>query len=151
MVPGDGARLPGADEPRAAELDALGRHQEIDPGEAGEGRRCERRDPLRGRHPDPEAERTLIELEIFVEQTRLKLQLMADGWHSFERVPVRPRRTKLTPALDADMVDWFRLLGEGWHARINDVLRVFMLSVQSKEVHTERDYDWRGRRLTRRR
>ena len=108
-------------------------------------------DPLRGRHPDPAAELRMIELDTFAEQTRLKLQLMADGWYSFERVKVRPRRTKLTLGLDADMVDWFRLLGDGWHARINDVLRVFMLSVQSKEVHTERDYDWRGRLLTRRR
>ncbi|MFO1207597.1 MAG: BrnA antitoxin family protein [Amaricoccus sp.] len=103
------------------------------------------------RHRDPEVERTLFEAEIFVEQARLKLRLLPDGWHSFERVPVRPRKTKVTAALDADMVDWFRLTGEGWHGRINHVLRVFMLSVQSKEILTDRDYDWRGRRLARRR
>ena len=109
------------------------------------------KDALRGRHPDPEVERMLLEADIFVDQTRLKLRLMADGWSSFERVPVRPRKTRITVGFDADMVDWFRLMGEGWHARINHVLRVFMLSVQSKEIHTDRDYDWRGRLLTRRR
>ena len=100
---------------------------------------------------DPELERMLLEGEIFVEQTWLKLRLMADDWPAFERVPVRPRRTRITVGFDADMVDWFRLMGEGWHARINAVLRVFMLAVQSKEIHTDRDYDWRGRLLTRRR
>ena len=93
----------------------------------------------------------LLEREIFAEHTWLKLRLMADDWHSFERVPVRPRKPKVTVAFDADMVDWFRLMGEGWHARINAVLRVFMLTVQSKEFCTERDYDWRGQLLTRRR
>jgi hypothetical protein len=108
-------------------------------------------DALGGRHPDPEVERKLLDIDIFVTQTRLKLQLMADGWRSFEDVPVRPRKTKLTVGLDADMVDWFRLMGEGWHGRMEAVLRAFMLAVQSKEIHTERDYDWRGRLLKRRR
>jgi hypothetical protein len=49
------------------------------------------------------------------------------------------------------MVDWFRLTGEGWHGRIEQVLRAFMLAVQSKEVLSDRDYDWRGRVLKRRR
>ena len=88
---------------------------------------------------------------MFVEKTRLKMRLMAKGWSSFERVPVRPRKTRVTVAFDADMVDWFRLMGEGWHARMNQVLRAFMLSVRSKEITSERDYDWRGRVLTRRR
>ena len=100
---------------------------------------------------DPELERMLLEGEIFVEQTWLKLRLMADHWPAFESVPVRPRRTRITVGFDADMVDWFRLMGDGWHARINAVLRVFMLAVQSKEILTDRDYDWRGRLLTRRR
>jgi uncharacterized protein (DUF4415 family) len=104
-----------------------------------------------GREHDPEVERMLLEADIFVDQTRLKRRLMADGWSAFERVPVRPRKARVTVGFDADMVDWFRLMGEGWHARINDVLRVFMLAVQSKEILTDRDYDWRGRLLTRRR
>jgi hypothetical protein len=79
------------------------------------------------------------------------MRLMASGWNQFERVPVRPRKTRVTVAFDADMVDWFRRMGEGWHARMNHVLLAFMLAVQSKEIHTDGDYDWRGRLLTRRR
>jgi uncharacterized protein (DUF4415 family) len=110
------------------------------------------KDAPRGRRDyDPELELKLLVSETFMSQALLKLRLMADGWHSFERVPVRPRKTKVTVAFDADMVDWFRLTGEGWHARINAVLRVFMLAVQSKAIHSDRDYDWRGRLLTRRR
>jgi hypothetical protein len=79
------------------------------------------------------------------------MRLMPGDWHEFESVPVRPRKTKATVEFDADMVEWFRRMGEGWHARMNQVLRVFMLAVQSKEINTNRDYDWRGRLLTRRR
>jgi hypothetical protein len=103
----------------------------------GAPRRRERR-----RH-DPEMELWLLEAEMFVEQTRLKMRLIPGGWHGFEDVPVRPRKAKTTVNFDADMVEWFRRLGEGWHARMNHVLRVFMLAVQSKEIHTDRDYDWR--------
>jgi hypothetical protein len=107
--------------------------------------------PRYERHPDPEVEIRLTEADIFVEQAYLKLRLLPTGWHAFEDVPVRPRRTRITAAFDADLVDWFRLTGEGWHGRINHVLRVFMLAVQSKEILTDRDYDWRCRRLRRRR
>ena len=100
---------------------------------------------------DPELMLRLLEAEAFVEQTRMKMRLIPDGWHGFERVPVRPRKTKTTVAFDADMVEWFRRMGEGYQVRMNHVLRVFMLAVQSKEIHTDRDYDWRGRLLTRRR
>ena len=100
---------------------------------------------------DAEQRQALLELDMFVDKTRLKMRMMGDGWSSYERVPVRPRKTKVTVAFDADMVDWFRLMGEGWHGRMNHVLRAFMLAVQSKEIRSDRDYDWRGRVLTRRR
>jgi uncharacterized protein (DUF4415 family) len=100
---------------------------------------------------DPEQKRRLVELDIFVDQARLKMRMMGDGWSSYEDVPVRPRRSRVTVGLDADMVDWFRLTGEGWHGRIEQVLRAFMLAVQSKEILSDRDYDWRGRVLKRRR
>jgi hypothetical protein len=116
----------------------------------------DRDDAPGGRHAgrrnyDPELELLLLEADMFVDQTRLKMRLMPGGWHGFEDVPVRPRKTKTTVNFDADMVEWFRRMGAGYQTRMNHVLRVFMLAVQSKEIHTERDYDWRGRLLTRRR
>lgn len=116
-----------------------------------DGRRWPEIDPDLDPGLDPERERKLLELDMFVDQTRLKMQLMGSGWYGFERVPVRPRRKRVTVTFDADMVDWFRLMGDGWHGRIEQVLRAFMLAVQSKEILSDRDYDWRGRVLKRRR
>jgi BrnA antitoxin of type II toxin-antitoxin system len=121
----------------------------LDSGNQGEGEPRERRGLPR--HHDPEVELKLLEAEKFVDATRLMMRLMPGGWHGFESVPVRPRKTKVTVAFDADMVEWFRRMGAGYQTRMNHVLRVFMLAVQSKEIHTDRDYDWRGRLLTRRR
>jgi hypothetical protein len=62
--------------------------------------------PRGRRHHDPELEIKLLEAEIFVEQTRLKRRLMADGWGRFERVPVRPRKERITVGFDAGSSCW---------------------------------------------
>jgi len=51
-------------------------------------------------------------------------------WRGSVWVALSPIEARLTAAFDSDLVDWFRLTGEGWHGRINQVLRVFMLAVQ---------------------
>jgi uncharacterized protein (DUF4415 family) len=79
------------------------------------------------------------------ERFRLTRRLVPPGWHGLEdRAPVRPPRTKLTLALDADMVAWFRGLGRGYQPRMNAVLRAYMHAVISKEVEGPGDRDWRG-------
>jgi uncharacterized protein (DUF4415 family) len=84
----------------------------VDSGDDGEGAPRARRG--RPRHHDPEVELKLIEAEKFVDATRLKMWLMPGDWRSFEDLPVRPRKTKVTVAFDADMVEWFRRMGAGW-------------------------------------
>ncbi|WP_240336631.1 BrnA antitoxin family protein [Tropicibacter sp. Alg240-R139] len=43
-----------------------------------------------------------------------------DTWHGAVR-----DKTRVTLRLDADMVRWFRKLGPGYQARINQVLRIY--------------------------
>ena len=79
-----------------------------------------------------------IEFELF-KRTR---SLVPPGWHSVEsRAPVKPKKTKLTVTLDADMVAWFRALGRGYQPRMNAVLRAYMRSVIAKEVERVGDRD----------
>ena len=58
--------------------------------------------------------------------------------------PVKPRKKKLTVALDEDVVGWFRRLGAGYHGRINAVLCTYMLALISKEVLNAGDRDLHG-------
>jgi uncharacterized protein (DUF4415 family) len=82
---------------------------------------------------------------------RLKRKLIPPDWHTVERdVPVRRRRTKITADFDADMVKWFRAMGLGYQARMNQVLRTWMLAVISKEIERQGDRDWKGDPLRRR-
>lgn len=75
----------------------------------------------------------------------LTRRLIPPGWHDLERqAPVTPPKRKLTLALDADMVDWFRSLGRGYQPRMNAVLRAYMHAIIAKEVEREGDRDWRG-------
>jgi len=70
-----------------------------------------------------------------MEALRLKQALIPPEWHRIEdRVPVRPKKTKLTVAFDADLVRWFRNMGQGYQARMNAILRTFMLARLSKEI-----------------
>lgn len=61
--------------------------------------------------------------------------LIPEDWTTFERdVPVRLKKTKIAEAFDADMVKWFRGMGLGYQARMNAVLRTYMLAIISKEI-----------------
>ncbi len=87
---------------------------------------------------------TLGDVELWLKQSRQKDALIPPDWHRVERdVPVRPRKAKLTAALDADMVKWFRGMGLGYQARMNSVLRSFMLACISKEILGRTDRDWK--------
>ena len=87
----------------------------------------------------------LGELELRLEHDRLKRALIPPDWRRIERdVPVRPRKTKLTAAFDADLVKWFRGMGHGYQAQMNAVLRTFMLAVISKEILSRGDRDSKG-------
>ena len=67
------------------------------------------------------------------------------GWHAADsRAPVTPPKTKVTVALDADMVAWFRALVRGYQPRMNAVLRAYMHGVIAKEIEQAGDQDWRG-------
>ena len=44
------------------------------------------------------------------------------------------RRGKLTLNLDAEVAKWFRAMGLGYQARMNDVLRSWMVSVVAREI-----------------
>ena len=80
-----------------------------------------------------------------LERLKLKQRLIPPGWHLLENLtPVKPVKTKLNLALDADMVKWFRSLGRGYQPRMNAVLRGYMHAVIAKEIERLGDRDWKG-------
>ena len=71
--------------------------------------------------------------------------MIPPDWRRIEKeVPVRRRKTKITADFDADMVKWFRSMGLGYQARMNQILRTWMLAVISKEIESQGDRDWKG-------
>jgi uncharacterized protein (DUF4415 family) len=80
-----------------------------------------------------------------LDRLKLKHRLIPPGWHKVESLaPVKPPKTKLNLALDADMVAWFRGLGRGYQPRMNAVLRAYMHAVIAKEIERPGDRDWKG-------
>ncbi len=62
------------------------------------------------------------------DRTRIRYRLPLD-WDGIERaVPTRPKKTRITAAFDADVVRFYRAMGHGYQARMNAVLRTFMLA-----------------------
>lgn len=87
----------------------------------------------------------LHELEAWNNDRKLKERMIPDEWYHLDRnVPCRPRKTRITAAFDADMVRWYRGLGHGYQARMNAVLRAYMLAVVSKEIEQLGDRDYKG-------
>ncbi len=97
-------------------------------------------------------ERAYVELMLELERQKedwrdlqLRRALIPREWETLETTaPVRPRKKKVTVALDADVARWFRGLGAGYHGRINAVLRSYMLALISKAVLSQGDKDRHG-------
>lgn len=89
--------------------------------------------------------RELDRQEADIRDLMLRMSLIPPEWHGLEETaPVTPRRKKVTVALDEDVARWFRRLGEGYHRRINAVLRTYMLALISKEVLSRGDVNRHG-------
>ena len=87
----------------------------------------------------------LDDLETDLRDARKRNALIPADWGKLETTaPTRPRKKKVTVALDTDVLRWFHGLGAGYHGRINAVLRTYMLALISKEVLSQGDKDRRG-------
>ncbi|MCB1353175.1 MAG: BrnA antitoxin family protein [Rhodobacteraceae bacterium] len=87
----------------------------------------------------------LDELETWLRQSRLKDRHIPDAWYHIERdMPARQKKVRITAAFDADVARWFRSYGPGYQARMNAVLRAYMLCVVSREIEGRASHDWKG-------
>lgn len=90
----------------------------------------------------------LEEMETWWRDYRLKQRMIPDEWYRLhETAPCRPKKARLTAAFDADVVRWYRSLGRGYQARMNAVLRAYMLAVVAREIEGVGDRDGAGRRI----
>lgn len=89
--------------------------------------------------------RETSDLEMWNHDRKLKARMLPEGWRELEKTaPVKPRKVRVTTGLDADVARWYRGLGAGYQARMNAVLRVYMLAMISKEIESRKDKDWKG-------
>ena len=73
---------------------------------------------------------------------------MPPGWETVEKEnPVRPRKVRITAAYDADVAKFFRMMGLGYQARMNAVLRAYMLAIQSRVLRSKKNEDWIGNEI----
>ncbi|TPE52940.1 BrnA antitoxin family protein [Amaricoccus solimangrovi] len=95
--------------------------------------------------PDAEIRRDIEALEIWNAERRLKERGLPGAWNALGwDLPAGPAKTRMTLALDPEVLGWFEALGPDFAARINAVLRIYMLGVQSREIDVPEHFDWRG-------
>lgn len=75
----------------------------------------------------------LYDLQKGLKEDWVRSSLPAD-WTDLD--PVKPKKTRVTIRLDADLVRLFRKLGPGYGARINQILRVYVDAVAAGKVRT---------------
>lgn len=85
-----------------------------------------------------------IDMNRELRDAHLKGLIIPADWHDIAKETPKPKRDKITLMIDRDVVKWFRGLGPGYQAKINRVLRTFMLGVVSKELEGAFDRDWKG-------
>ncbi|MFQ8430544.1 BrnA antitoxin family protein [Amaricoccus sp. W119] len=95
--------------------------------------------------PVAEIRRDLDTMETWNAERRLKERGLPEGWDALAwDLPAEPAKTKMTLRLDREVIDWYAALGPDHGARINAVLRLYMLGVQSREIESPEQFDWRG-------
>lgn len=83
-----------------------------------------------------------------IRKSMVNHELLPREWLDLHKqVPTTPPKCKLTVSLDQNVVDWYRSLGRGYQARMNGVLRAYMLAILSKAVERPGDRDWLGELL----
>jgi uncharacterized protein (DUF4415 family) len=88
----------------------------------------------------------LEEMEAWWRAFKLKQGTIPRDWYQLhEAAPCTPKKERLTAAFDADVVRWYRGLGRGYQARMNAVLRSYMLACLAKEIERPGDRDEAGR------
>ncbi len=86
--------------------------------------------------------------EMKIDYDLLQLAEIPREWHTIEdRVPVRPRKVRINARYDEDVARFFRGMGEGYQARMNAVLRAWMLAVQARVIQSKKNEDWMGREI----
>jgi uncharacterized protein (DUF4415 family) len=69
-------------------------------------------------------------------------------WEMMEVLaPVRRRKVRIHAAFDEDVAKFYRGLGHGYQARMNMVLRTYMLGVLSRHIRIRKNPDFAGRPL----
>ena len=83
-----------------------------------------------------------------VEYEKLKLENLPAAWMSVESDhPVRPKKVRINAAYDADVAGFFRSMGQGYQARMNAVLRAYMLAIRSRVIASRKNEDWLGNEI----
>lgn len=59
---------------------------------------------------------------------------LPQGWAHVEHDPVAPSKTRITIALDTEMVRFFRKLGPGYQKRINLILRIYFDALRAGKI-----------------
>jgi uncharacterized protein (DUF4415 family) len=86
-----------------------------------------------------------VELEMRLRFERLKFDHMPFAWAAVEsRHPVRPKQVRINATYDEDVARFFRTMGRGYQARMNAVLRAYMLAILSRAIGSKRNEDWMG-------
>lgn len=89
-----------------------------------------------------------LRLEMTTDFMRLKFDNVPDGWASVEsHYPVRPKKVRINATYDEDVAKFFRTMGNGYQARMNGVLRAYMLAILSREIGSRKNEDWMGREI----
>ena len=85
-------------------------------------------------------------IKIEMENDQLIRESIPRGWISLEDTyPPRPKKVRVTAGYDEQVVKFYRSYGPGYQAKMNEVLKLFMLARISKRIEASNDRDEFGK------
>ncbi|MFO1208775.1 MAG: BrnA antitoxin family protein [Amaricoccus sp.] len=89
-----------------------------------------------------------VRFDMKIQFERMKFEHIPAEWNIVEdKVKCRRKKVRIHAAYDEDVAKFFKAMGHGYQARMNLVLRTYMLGILSRHLQTRKNEDWMGNEI----
>lgn len=89
-----------------------------------------------------------VRFDMRMQFEKMKFEHIPNEWNVVEdAAKCRRKKVRIHAAYDEDVAKFFKGMGHGYQARMNLVLRTYMLGIKSRQLQSRKNQDWMGNEI----